>query len=61
MRLRDLLAREFFRHVERTLPSEELRTIADGMVARTIDPYSAAADIMRRVMASAPPKPTLAS
>jgi len=61
MRLRDLLAREFFRHVERTLPPEELHAIADGMAARTIDPYSAAADIMRRVMASAPPKPTLAS
>jgi LAO/AO transport system kinase len=56
--LRDLLTREFFRHVERALSPEELRSIADGMAARHIDPYSAAADIMRRVIAVAPSKPT---
>jgi hypothetical protein len=38
-------------HVEETLPVGELQRIVDGIVSRQVDPYSAAADIVRRVAA----------
>jgi len=40
--------------VEETLPAGELQRIVDGIAAREVDPYSAAADIMRRVGLGAP-------
>jgi LAO/AO transport system kinase len=50
-RLRDLLSHRFMQHVEETLPAGELQRIVDGIVSRQVDPYSAAADILRRVAA----------
>jgi len=48
-RLRDLLSHRFMQLVEETLPAGELQRVVDGIAAREVDPYSAAADIMRRV------------
>jgi LAO/AO transport system kinase len=48
-RLRDLLSHRFMQLVEETLSDAELQRIIDGIAARQVDPYSAAADIMRRV------------
>jgi len=48
-RLRDLLSHRFLQLVEETLPAGELQRVVDGIAARDVDPYSAAADIMRRV------------
>ncbi len=50
-RLRELLAQRFLRHVEQALPDDEFQRFVDGMAAHQIDPYSAAAEIMTRVMA----------
>ena len=50
-RLRDLLSHRFMQLVEETLPAGELQRIVDGIVSRQVDPYSAAADILRRVAA----------
>jgi len=50
-RLRDLLSHRFMQLVEETLPAGELQRIVDGIALREVDPYSAAADIMRRVTA----------
>jgi len=50
-RLRDLLAHRFMQLVEQTLPAGELQRIVDGIASREVDPYSAAAEIMRRVAA----------
>ncbi len=49
-RLHDLLSHRFLRLVEETLPAGELQHIIDGIASRRIDPYSAAADIIRRVV-----------
>jgi GTPase len=48
-RLRDLLSHRFLQLVDETLPDGELQRIVDGIAARQVDPYSAAADIVRRV------------
>ena len=48
-RLRELLSHQFMQHVEKTLAPGEFERIVGGIAARDIDPYSAAADIMRRV------------
>ena len=50
-RLRELLSHRFMQHVERTLAPGELDRIVGGIAAREIDPYSAAAEIMSRVLA----------
>ena len=50
-RLRDLLSHQFMQLVDETLPAGEFQRIVDGIASREIDPYSAAADIMRRVAA----------
>jgi LAO/AO transport system kinase len=50
-RLRELLTHRFMQLVEQTLAAGELERIVDGLAAREVDPYSAAADIMRRVAA----------
>ncbi|MGH9349445.1 MAG: methylmalonyl Co-A mutase-associated GTPase MeaB [Vicinamibacterales bacterium] len=52
-RLRDLLSHRFLQHVERALPPGELDRIVSGLAAREVDPYSAAADIMDRVLRAA--------
>jgi LAO/AO transport system kinase len=49
-RLRDLLGRLFVRHVERTVAPDELARLVDAITARTVDPYSAADQLMRAVM-----------
>jgi LAO/AO transport system kinase len=48
-RLRELLAHRFMQHVEETLPAGEFDRIVDGVTAREMDPYSAAAEIMKQV------------
>jgi LAO/AO transport system kinase len=48
-RLRDLLSHRFMQQVEQAIPAAELQTIVDGIAARTLDPYSAASQIMDRV------------
>ncbi len=50
-RLRDLLSHRFMQLVEETLPAGELQRVVDGIASREVDPYSAAADIMRRLAA----------
>jgi len=50
-RLRDLLARRFLAHVEtRVLDAGELETLIDRIGSRTLDPYSAAAQILARTL-----------
>jgi len=49
-RLREILSHRFMLHVEETLPPGEFDRIVGGIAAREIDPYSAAADIMTRVV-----------
>jgi LAO/AO transport system kinase len=57
-RLRELLSHRFMQHVERTLAAGELDRIVGGIASREIDPYSAAADIMNRVLAEHGPRTT---
>ena len=52
-RLRDLLAHRFVQHVEATLPAGEFQRLVDGIARRDIDPYSAAAALMARVLPDA--------
>ena len=62
-RLRDLLAHRFVQYVEATLPAGEFQRLVDGIARREIDPYSAAADLMSRMLddrrsgSSGPPDP----
>jgi LAO/AO transport system kinase len=53
-RLRDLVARHLLDHVERTLGPEQWQRIVDDVAHRTIDPYAAAAEIVRRTFGSEP-------
>ena len=50
VRLRDLLAHRFVQYVEATLPPGEFGRMVDGITRREIDPYSAASDLMARVI-----------
>ena len=51
-RLRELVAHRFMEHLEReVLASGELALLVDRIAAREIDPYSAAADLLRRALA----------
>jgi LAO/AO transport system kinase len=52
--LRELLSHRFMQHVERTLEPGEFERIVDGITAREIDPYSAAAEIMARSRVPSP-------
>jgi LAO/AO transport system kinase len=54
-RLRELLARQFVRRAEQVLPAGELSRLVDALAARTLDPYSAADDIVHRTLNPAPP------
>jgi LAO/AO transport system kinase len=50
-RLRDLLTHKFLEHVERDiLAPGEMHAIVERIAARATDPYSAAADILRRAL-----------
>ena len=49
-RLRDLLSHRFMQHVERVLDAGELDRILDDVASRRVDPYSAAARLMERVL-----------
>jgi LAO/AO transport system kinase len=49
-RLRELLMRRFLQHVERTFPEGELQRVIDAIAARSIDPYTAAANIANRTL-----------
>jgi LAO/AO transport system kinase len=49
-RLRELLSQRFLQHVDATLPAGELQHLVDGIARREIDPYTAAADVMHRVL-----------
>jgi LAO/AO transport system kinase len=51
-RLRELVAHRFMDHLERdVLASGELASLVDRIAAREIDPYTAAADLLRRALA----------
>lgn len=52
-RLRELLASAFMRRVHAVVPDGELEALADRITQRTLDPYSAAAQILGRVCGSA--------
>ena len=49
VRLRELLAQRLLRHVEERLPAGEFDRLVDAVASRTIDPYSAADDIVKRL------------
>ena len=49
-RLRDLLSHRFMQHVERVLAPGEFDRILDEVASRRTDPYSAATDLMNRVL-----------
>jgi LAO/AO transport system kinase len=48
--LRELLAERLVEHAERTLSPGELAGIVGAIAARTLDPYTAADDIVRRTV-----------
>jgi LAO/AO transport system kinase len=50
-RLRDLVAQRFMDHLERdVMQPNEMQTIVDRIAARQVDPYSAAADLLKRAL-----------
>jgi LAO/AO transport system kinase len=49
-RLRELLAHRFLELVGTTLPAGEFDRLVDGIARREIDPYTAAATVMEKVM-----------
>jgi len=53
-RLRDLLSHRFLQLAERELAPGEFQRLVDGIVARRIDPYSAANEIINRVRGAGP-------
>ena len=54
-RLRSLLAHQFLRHVDERMAPGEWPALVDRIAAREIDPYSAAAGLMARILSGAPP------
>ena len=48
-RLRDLLSHRFLQLAERELAPGEFQRLVDGIASRTVDPYSAAGEIIKRV------------
>src|SRR5262249_36560681 len=48
-RLRDLLSHRFLQLAEQELAPGEFQRLVDGIAARTIDPYSAASEIINRI------------
>jgi LAO/AO transport system kinase len=58
-RLRDLLTRRLLTHIEtRVLDSAELNDLIDRIGSRTLDPYSAAAEILDRMLKTADGRPS---
>jgi LAO/AO transport system kinase len=54
-RLRELVAQRFMRHLDQeVLGAGEFDQIVDRIAARELDPYSAAAALLRRALAAAP-------
>ena len=51
-RLRELVAAAFNRHLDRVLPPGEFARMVQAVEARTLDPYSAAAQIVERAVAA---------
>jgi LAO/AO transport system kinase len=50
-RLRDLMSQRFMDHLERSVTKPgELQAIVDRIAARELDPYSAAADLLKRAI-----------
>ena len=50
-RLRDLVSQRFMDHLERcVIKPEELQALVDRIAVREIDPYSAAADLLKRAL-----------
>src|SRR5687767_13645265 len=49
-RFRELLSHQLVQHVERSLPAGELDRVFDRLAARELDPYTAAADVMKRIL-----------
>ena len=49
-RLRELLSHEFLQHLERILPAGELDRVIDRIAAREVDPYTAAAELMKQAL-----------
>jgi LAO/AO transport system kinase len=49
-RLRDLLMRQFLQRVDSALPAGEFDQIVEAITARELDPYTASARIMERVL-----------
>ena len=45
-RLRELLASAFMRRVHASVPDSELEALADRITDRTLDPYTAAAQVL---------------
>jgi LAO/AO transport system kinase len=57
-RLRELLTHRFMAHIEReVLAPGEFEAIVSRIAARTLDPYSAAADILARTLSNSPGSP----
>ncbi len=55
VRLRELLAQRLLRRVDERLPAGEFDRLVDAVASRTIDPYSAADEIVRRTFDFQPP------
>jgi LAO/AO transport system kinase len=53
-RLRDLLSHRLLQMAEQGLAPGEFDRLVDGIAARTVDPYSAASDIINRVRGAGP-------
>ncbi len=51
-------AQQFSQHVDDTLPRGEWQHVLDAVAARTLDPYSAAADLMARFVPLSNPRVT---
>ena len=49
-RLRDLLMHQFMQRIDTTLPPGEFARLIDKITAREMDPYTAAAQVMARVL-----------
>jgi LAO/AO transport system kinase len=54
-RLRQVLVEELLHRVDRALPQGHYERIVDRIAAREVDPYTAAAGIVRRVLGAASP------
>jgi putative protein kinase ArgK-like GTPase of G3E family len=49
-RFRELLSHQFLRQVEQSLPKGELDRLFDSLATREIDPYTAAAGVLDRMV-----------